>query len=151
MECQPQDYKNFESARKQIARLEKAFQKGDGKAGYNLATIYSPSCCFVPEEVQQKIGASEERSLEYMTKSFGLLKREAKRGDAESMHLVALYYQCGTPPVSEDRDLCLEWNEKAFAAGCVIAADDLLAYYGNPKSVYYDEQKASGLRRFLGI
>ncbi len=65
------------------------------------------------------------------------------------MHLIAMYFQTGTPPVSKDMHLFKMWTDKAADAGCVVL-DNLLAIYGNSKSEFYDPDKVRELRKRVG-
>jgi len=73
-----------------------------------------------------------------------MLQLDANTGNGEAMHLVAMYYQCGYPPVKSDAKLCLEWCERAFNAGYIFAANDIYSIHSESKdSQFYDPEKAA--------
>lgn len=144
------DFKTLEKAQKCVAALESEFQMGNGKAGYQLSIIYSEGNTFIPQEVYTAIGGSDKKALDYLTKSFSRLVKGAETGDGECMHLIAMYYQDGVAVVSRDKLQFKLWTEKAVNAGYEGALEDLMGIYGNPKSEFYNEEKAHELRKRIG-
>ncbi len=132
-------------AQSYIHKLKQAFKCGDGHAGFALAIIYSEGNTLISEKIKKIIGASDLKASEYNFKSFILLKKTARTGDGESMHLIAQYYQCGLPPVKRNRYLFELWTQKAFAAGYLGAFDNLMQIYQNPKSKLCDTLEARRL------
>ena len=104
-------------ARHAAKTLRQQFENGHGKSGYMLAILYDPGTVVTSAEVKQALGVSSEKAAEYYEKAFNVLHREADAGDAESMYLVALYFQSGIPPVSLDMDKYETWKNKAVKAG----------------------------------
>lgn len=142
-------FRTVEGAREYILELEGQFSGGSGWAGFWLFNIYSEDNAFLSEECKAAIGLSNERALSYCAKAFSLLKAEAERGDGESAHLLAKYYEWGLPPISRDRDIFKYWTDKAADAGFVVL-QDLLAIYADPKSKFYDAKRAVELRALVG-
>lgn len=139
------DWDNFATAARllsTIEQLERLSAQGSGIAGYTLALVYDPGNTFVPEKLKWQISASEETAMKLYRRAFYLLLKEAEEGDGEAMHLVAMYYQSGYPPVSFEFDKFIEWNERAFAAGYIFAANDLYSTYANEQSKFFDREKA---------
>ena len=141
------DFENLEDVKKHIEFHEQKYRDGCGKSGYALAFMYAEGNQ-LKEEIKSAIGVSDKLALSYFVRSFSLLEREAEAGDGESMHLIAMYYQTGTPPVSPDQDLFKHWTDRSAAAGYAVL-DDLLAIYGDPKSKHYSLEKAVGLRKLI--
>src|SRR5262249_12222273 len=81
------DFKTVEKAMSAIRALESEFSDGNGLAGYLLSIVYSEGNTFETDEVRKAIGTSDLKALDYMTRSFPLLKKSAEAGDAESMHM----------------------------------------------------------------
>lgn len=131
------------------ARLRKAFEEGDAKAGYALSCYIDPQNEVVPLPWRQRIGTSEQEYRRVIVEVFGLLEEAAANGDGESMHLVGQFYQSGTPPVLHDMELFRVWCERAVAAGYTFAANDLFSIYSNSTSRFFDPDKARSCLEML--
>jgi TPR repeat protein len=140
-----QKFKNVDEAKQYVAALDRDFRNGSGQAGFLLHMILSEYNAFLESEMMNAIGCSEERSLSYCVESFDLLKVEADAGSGQSMHFLAKYYETGVPPVDKDFDAFKFWTDKAAAVGFTVV-QDLLAIYADPKSKFYDQNKAELIR-----
>lgn len=69
------------------------------------------------DTVKHGIGATHEKSIKYFQTAYPILMREALSGNGRSMHMVAIYYQAGFPPVSHDAGQYEHWKNKAITAG----------------------------------
>ena len=110
--------------------------------------FFSEGNALMSDEVKSAICVSDTMALDYFIRSYELLKKEAQAGNGESMHLIAMYYATGLPPVGRDKDQVKMWTDKAASAGYVVL-DDLLAIYGDKKSAFYDPVKAHDLYKLL--
>lgn len=132
-----------------IGELRTMFEAGDAKAGYALCVYIDPYNEVIPLSWRQLVGASEHEYQLVCIKTFGLLEIAAENGDGESMHLLAQYYQTGTPPVRQDMESFRSWCQRAVAAGYSFARYDLCSLYADPSSYSieldrdrYDSQRA---------
>lgn len=100
-----------------IKNLEEALRCGQGDAGFMLGVLYSPDNAILSKPVMHALGASHEKSKECLVSGYSHLIREASAGNGRSMHLIAIYYQGGLPPVSHDIAQYEYWKEKAIDAG----------------------------------
>lgn len=100
-----------------VAKFEAAFRQGQGDAGLILGFLYSPDNVVLSDKVKLEIGATHERSISYFQAAHPVLMREALAGNGRSMHLIAIYYQSGLPPVSHDPAQYEYWKNKAIEAG----------------------------------
>lgn len=130
--------------RRCVRQLEAKAREGSGRACLDLADVYSPWSVF-PDWIKAALPASDEQSKEFETQAFVHLSREAAVGIADSMRMLALFYQTGMGDVAVDVPRWIYWNEKALAAGCTFAANDLYAIYADPSSAYHDETRAKEL------
>jgi hypothetical protein len=102
---------------KVLTKCEKALAKGHGDAGFILGCLFDPDNTVLSDTVRQAIGATHEKSRRFFEEGYSQLMREALAGNGRSMHLIAIYYQGGTPPVSCDLAQYEHWKQKAIAAG----------------------------------
>jgi TPR repeat protein len=100
-----------------ISILIQKFQRGDGKAGFMLGTLYEPDGLLISEAVKEKIGVSHEQASDYYSKAYHIIAKQAVEGDGPAMHLMAFYFQTGTPPVTRDHDKYEYWIKKCIEAG----------------------------------
>lgn len=96
-----------------IDTLTKEFSQGNGKSAYMLALLNNVREDLMPLDLQRKFGFSEEISLSWYRKAFPLLISQAEELDTEAMHFVAIYYQCGIPPVAANTKLMETWTLRA--------------------------------------
>lgn len=109
--------KTIEGVTDAIRALEAELAKGRGKAGFLLGLMFDPDNAVLDDEIKRVIHSSYSLAAAYYEKGFELLLQEAKSGNAESMYLVAWYFQGGNPPVSLDLAQYEFWKDKAIAAG----------------------------------
>ena len=102
---------------KVIERFEEAFRHGNGDAGFILGHLFSPYNVILSDTVKAAIVTSHEKSKDYFKNAYPMLMREALTGNGRSMHLIAIYYQSGLPPVSHDPTQYEHWKNKALNAG----------------------------------
>jgi hypothetical protein len=100
-----------------ISLLLTVFEQGRGEAGFMLATLFNPENVVLSDSVKSGIGATNEQSKVYYEQAYQLLMREALSGNSKSMHMVAIYFQAGLPPVGHDSSKYEYWKNKAIAAG----------------------------------
>jgi TPR repeat protein len=100
-----------------IEKFEEAIRYGKGDAGFMLGSLFSPENEILSNAVKVGIGASHEKSRSYFEEAFSVLMREALAGNGRSMHMIAVYYQSGLPPVSYDIAQYEHWKNKALNAG----------------------------------
>jgi TPR repeat protein len=129
-------------------RLKKLFEDGDARAGYALTVYLDPDNEAIPPGWRQRSGASASECRRVCVETFRLLQEAANKGDGESMHLVAQFYQTGMPPVPRDMESFRDWCERAVAAGYTFAANDLYSLYSDPQSKFFAPDKA---RRFMDV
>lgn len=106
-----------EDVRKALAKIEEEFRQGQGDAGFILGFLYSPDNAALSDKVKLEIGASHAKSIKYFEAAHPMVMREALAGSGRSMHLIALYYQNGFPPVAQDTSQYESWKNKALKAG----------------------------------
>ena len=109
--------------------LETQFRNGDYKAGFELGTLVDPENEVIQLKLRQEFGVSSSELVRIHERTFDLLQEAASTGDGEAMHLIAIYYQSGTPPVEHSMEACREWCERALEAGFLFAANDLYTYH----------------------
>jgi TPR repeat protein len=100
-----------------VTNLEAVFRQGQGEAGFILGFLHSPDNVILSDKVKLEIGATQEKAIGYFQAAYPVLTREALTGNGKSMHLIALYYQIGLPPVSHDQTQYEHWKNKAIEAG----------------------------------
>jgi hypothetical protein len=143
-------FSTLEAAQKSIEQLERCFNAGDGAAGWKLSMIYSPSNVIIPETVKAQLPSSQERETKYLSEAFPVLLKNAAEGDGNAMHLIGIYYQCGSPVTPVDIDACRDWNERSYAAGFLFAGNDLYTLYiQNKDSKYYNPERAKEILSVL--
>lgn len=108
---------DLDRARNAIEILKKQFSEGHGKSAYLLGLVLDPNTVVVSDEIKKDIGSSDESAIKYYKLAFDRLLEEANNGNAESMHLVASYYQEGCPPVEIDNEKYKLWLNRAKNAG----------------------------------
>ena len=123
-----------------VDELEEEVSKGNGRAAFELALVHNPDNTVMSEELKPELPCSYDSATLLYEKAFTLLLKEAEDGNSESMHLVGMYYQTGWPPVSQDSEKAIEWNERAFAAGNTFAANDLYSFYSEGGQFYNPEK-----------
>jgi len=106
----------LEDVTKVIEKFEEALKQGEGEAGFMLGYFASPDSA-LSERIKSEIGASREKSVDYFRKGYAVLMREASAGNGRAMHLIAMYYQSGLPPVSCDSEQYEYWINKAREVG----------------------------------
>jgi TPR repeat protein len=141
-------FKDADMANHYLARLNQDFENGIGGAGFLLYMIYSQDNAFLSNEMKIAIGCSDQRAGFYGVKSFDLLQKEAECAKGSSMHLIAKYYELGIPPATRDFDSFKVWTDRAAENGFPVV-EDLLLIYGDPKSKYYNEDKARQIRELI--
>lgn len=109
-------FRTVDAAQRTIDRLEQSFATGDGKSGYFLSTIFGGLIVDNPD-VARYLAGFKKLELQYAERAFPILLAEAEAGDPYSMHLVAIYYQTGYPPVTPDSHLSEKWKQKAISHG----------------------------------
>ncbi len=115
--CQLSADSTLEDVLKVTARFEKAFEHGQGDAGYLLGFFfYNPDSPF-SDRVKAELEASREKAIDYLKRAYSVLMHQALAGDGRSMHFIAGYYQSGLPPVSLDITQYELWIKKAREAG----------------------------------
>jgi len=102
---------------KAVVKFEKAFRRGQGDAGFILGCLFNPDNMMLSDTVKQEIGATHEKSRTYFKAAHSILMHEALAGNGRSMHMIAVYYQSGLPPVSYDSEQYEYWKNKALNAG----------------------------------
>ena len=103
--------------RKIISTLLQEFQSGDGKAGFMLGLLYDPDNLLLSDKVKEELGVSREQAIEYYSNAYNILTKQATEGHGPAMHLMAYYFQTGTPPVTIDMDKYDYWIKKCLEAG----------------------------------
>jgi hypothetical protein len=138
-----ENFTTIESVKGVVSELERRFQNGDGKAGWTLSLVFSPNCAFISDSIKAQLPSSSEKENKLLTEAFPVLLRNAAEGDGEAMHLLGIYYQCGSPVTPVDIDACRDWNERSYAAGYLFAGNDLYTLYTeNKESKYYNPERA---------
>lgn len=138
----------IESVRFEISILEEKMRSGDGIAAFHLSIIYSPDS-ELHEGLKNLIPVSESRSTEIIIKAYDLLLKQSLNGNAEAMYMIGLFFQAGFPPVTYSVKECLEWWEKAFAAGYKQAGEELCIAYGNQSSICYNLERSKEILKLL--
>lgn len=113
----PDNLSSIEGIRRSVETLRLQFDQGHGKSGYLLALLITPGTLGIPADVQEYLQPTNEKAAECYIRAYDRLLHEAQHGDAESMYLVALYYQSGLPPVSIDDKQYHHWRNQAIRAG----------------------------------
>lgn len=103
--------------REVIARLLAKFEDGDGYSGFLVGLLHEPDNLLISDTAKQALGASRERAVKYYSQAYAVLSKEAAEGRGAAMHLLAFYFQTGTPPVTRDMEQYQYWITKALDAG----------------------------------
>jgi TPR repeat protein len=122
--------------------LRKEASEGNGKSAYALALAYDPSSVRMPVWAREQLGVSDDKAVPLYREAYEILQTNAAAGDGEAMHLIAIYFQSGCPPVAQDFGKFILWTKKAFDAGYLFAANDLYSFHANRKGEGYDVDKA---------
>ena len=102
-----------------LSDLQRAFDGGDGIAGYTLHIVHSTSRV-MPEAMSRWVPTDDELSMKYLIETFHVLvmQIEREKENAEARNVLSHYYQCGMPPVNQvDMTKCDFWNKQSYLAG----------------------------------
>lgn len=112
-----------------LSELRGRFNLGDGKAAYWLSIIYSPYSTVLDSALRQELPVSEEVSASFALDAFRLLS-EMETKDAETLNLLATYYQSGNPPLhAADLSVWESLKRRACELGSEVDCLDLFQYY----------------------
>ncbi len=97
-----------------LRELDEKFEKGCGKSGFLLGMLVGPGVVVGSNEVKKLLGDRGTHKVQYFSKAFPLVLRDAEDGDVESMQYLSLYYQNGDPPLdAPDLEKAKHWDAQA--------------------------------------
>ena len=121
-----------------------AYEQGDALAAQALAQIHDSDWTFANEELTRSSLREVDRQAaeRYFAEAMRRFVVAAESGDARSMWYLAVAHYGGGPGMDPDADRHHEWAVKAYEAGHVFAANDLIGPFADPHSPHFDLDRA---------